>query len=40
MAGVLLVLGGVHARVVGHTDDEAGIHTGIGGGKQRVSRNV
>ena len=38
--GVLLVLGGVHPRVVGHRDDHARIDTGIGHSEQRVSGHV
>ena len=38
--GVLLVLGGVHPRVVGHTDDHPGVHPGIGHGVQGVGGHV
>ena len=37
---VLLVLGGVHARVVGGQDDHTAAHTGVGGREQRVGRHV
>ena len=40
MPAVLLILGGVHARVVRHADDQAGIDAGIGHGKERVRRHV
>ena len=40
MAGILLVLGAVHARVVRHADDHPGVHAGVGDGKQRVCRHV
>ncbi len=40
VAGILLVLGGVHARVVRHGDDHAAVHARIGNGKQRVRRHV
>ena len=38
--GVLLVLGGVHAGVVGHGDDHARIHTGVCHGEQGVGGHV
>ena len=31
MTGILLVLGGVHPRVIGHGDDHPGVHAGVGG---------
>ena len=37
---VLLVLRGVHARVVGGQDDHAAAHAGVGGREQRVGRHV
>ena len=40
MAGILLVLGRMHARVVGHADNHAGIHTGIGNGEQGIGGHV
>ena len=40
MAAVLLVLGGVHSRVVGNTDDESAADADIRADKQRVCRNV
>ena len=33
VAGVLLVLRGVHPRVVGHTDDHAAVHPGVAHGE-------
>jgi len=39
-AGVLLVLGGVHAGIVGDYDDESGVDAGVGGRHQRVHRDV
>ena len=40
VAGVLLVLRGVHPRVVGHADDHAAVHAGVGHGEQRVGGHV
>ena len=40
VAGVLLILGRVHARVIGHADNHAAVHARVGQGKQRVGRNV
>ena len=40
MAGVLLVLRGVHARVIGHHNDHARVHPGVGDGEQRVGGHV
>ena len=40
MAAVLLVLGGVHSRIICHNDHHAGIHPRIGHGEQRVCRHV
>ena len=40
MAGVLLVLRGVHARVVGHHDDHARVHPGVGDGEQGVGGHI
>ena len=40
VAGVLLVLGRVHPRVVGHADDHPGVDAGVGDGKQGVRRHV
>ena len=38
--GVLLVLGGVHAGIVGHADDHAGVDPRVGDGKQGVGGHV
>ena len=38
--GVLLVLGGEHPRVVGHTDYQPGLHPLIGDGKQGVCGHI
>ena len=40
VAGVLLVLAGVHTRVVGHGDDHAAVDAGVGHGEQRVGSHV
>ena len=40
VAAVLLVLGGVHPRVVGHHDDQPGVDAGVGHGIQRVRGHV
>ena len=40
MPGVLLVLGGVHAGIVGHADDHAGVDPRVGDGKQGVGGHV
>ena len=40
VAGVLLVLGGVHSRVVGHGDNHAAVDAGVGDGEQGVGGNV
>ena len=40
VAGVLLVLGGVHPRVVGHHDDHARVHASVGHGEQGVGGHV
>ena len=40
MAGILLVLGRMHARVVCHTDYHACVYPCIRTGKQRIRRNV
>ena len=40
IAAVLLVLGGVHAGIIGHTDHHAGVDPGIGNGKQRVAATL
>ena len=39
-AGVLLVLAGGHAGVIGHHDYQAAVHTGIGGCEERVGGDV
>ena len=38
--GVLLVLGGIHAGIVGRKHHIPAADTGIGGGEQRIRRNV
>ena len=40
MAGILLILRRVHTRIIRDTDDETGIDTGVGNGKQRVRRHI
>ena len=40
VAGVLLVLRGVHPRVVSHADDHAAVHAGVGHGEQGVGGHV
>ena len=40
VAGILLVLGAVHPRVVRYADDHAGVYACIGDGKQGICRNV
>ena len=40
VAGILLVLGAVHARVVGHDDDHTGVDAGVGNGKQGVGGHI
>ena len=40
MTGVLLILRGVHPRVVGHADHQSCVHPGIGHGIQRVGSYV
>ena len=39
-AGVLLVLRGVHARVVCHADDHARVDAGVRNGEQRIGRHI
>ena len=39
-AGVLLVLGGMHARVVRGQNDETAVHAGVGHREKRVGRDV
>ena len=40
VAGVLLVLGGVHTGVVGHAQHQTAVHTGVGHGIQGVGGHV
>ena len=40
VAGVLLVLAGMHAGVICHADDHTGIHARIADGKQRICCHV
>ena len=40
MAAVLLVLGGMHARIIRDADDESRVHTGVGHGVKRVRRHI
>ena len=40
VAGILLVLGGEHARVIGHADDQASLHPLVGNGEEGVCRHV
>ena len=40
VAGILLVLGRVHPRIIRHADDKTAAHAGIGQRKQRVCRDV
>ena len=40
MAGILLVLGGVHAGIVRHADHKTAVDAGIGHGKQRIRRHI
>ena len=40
VAGILLVLGRVHPRVVRHADEKSAAHAGVGQRKQRVGRDV
>ena len=40
MTGVLLVLGGMHAGVVGNADDHAACNTDVCTDEERVSRDV
>ena len=38
--GVLLILGGMHPRIIGHTDYQPGLHPLIGDGKQGVCGHI
>ena len=40
MAGILLVLGGMHPGIVRHGADHAAVHPYVGGGIKRVGRHV
>ena len=40
VAGVLLILGGVHPGVVGHSDNHTGVDAGIGDGEQGIGGHV
>ena len=40
MTGILLILGGVHPRVVRHADDHPRVHSGVGTGVQRIRRHI
>ena len=40
MAGILFILGGMHARIVGNGNDHAGVDTRIGCCKQRVACHI
>ena len=40
MAGILLVLGGMHARIVRHGADHAGVHADVRSRIQRIGRHV
>ena len=40
IAAVLLVLGGVHAGIIGHSDHHAAVYADIGHGKKGISRYV
>ena len=38
--GVLLILGGKHSRVIGHTDDQTGLHPLVRDGEQGVGGHI
>ena len=40
VAGVLLVLGGVHPRIVGHADDKPGVDAGVGHGIEGIGGHI
>ena len=40
MARILFILGGMHACIVRDHDDQTGVHSGIGGGIQRICSHV